>query len=71
MVAPPEALAGETGSNFLIVASKSPLDLTALRAALDLVAEPVTLLSGAALDEFVGDARVLTDDYAPVDQLLQ
>jgi hypothetical protein len=30
----------------------------------------VTLLSGAALDEFVGAAPVLTDDFAPVDQLL-
>ena len=25
---------------------------------------------GADLDEFVGDAEVLTDDHAPVDQLL-
>lgn len=27
-------------------------------------------LSGAALRSWVGDATVLTDDYAPVDQLL-
>jgi hypothetical protein len=31
---------------------------------------PVTVITGAALESFVGDARVLTDDYAPVDQLL-
>jgi hypothetical protein len=30
----------------------------------------VTLLSGVELTAFVGGARVLTDDYAPVDQLL-
>ena len=71
LVAPPDALAGDTGANFVIVASKSPLPLTALRASLDLVTEPVTLLSGAELDDFVGDARVLTDDFAPVDQLLE
>jgi len=70
LIAPADALAGELGSNFVIVASRSPLPLAALRDGLDLVREPVTLLSGAELDAFVGDARVLTDDYAPVDQLL-
>ena len=29
-----------------------------------------TVLSGAALEEWVGEASVLTDDFAPVDQLL-
>jgi spermidine synthase len=71
LVAPPAALAGETGSNFLIVASRAPLRLDQIRERLALVDEPVTLLSGAELREFIGDARVLTDDYAPVDQLLQ
>ncbi len=71
LAAPQEALDGEIGANFVIVASASPLPLDALRARLDeLATEPVTLLSGAALDAFVDDARVLTDDYAPVDQLL-
>ncbi|HET9516435.1 MAG TPA: fused MFS/spermidine synthase, partial [Actinoplanes sp.] len=72
LVAPPDALAGRAGANFVIVASASPLPLDALRAALDMQAvDPVTLLSGAELAAFVGDARPLTDDYAPVDQLLQ
>jgi spermidine synthase len=73
LVGPPAALAGEEGANFVIVASDSPLPLDALRAQLtrtDVVAEPVTLLAGAELDDFVGGAEVLTDDYAPVDQLL-
>jgi hypothetical protein len=70
LIAPADALSGEVGSNFVIVASRSPLPLGALRDALDLVREPVTLLSGAELDAFAGDARVLTDDFAPVDQLL-
>jgi spermidine synthase len=70
LIAPPAALAGETGSNFVIVASRSPLPLDEIRRHLDLVDEPVRLVSGAQLDEFLGDARVLTDDYAPVDQLL-
>jgi len=71
LIAPPAALKGETGANFVIVASKSPLPLTSLRDALDLADEPVSLLSDAALAGFVDGARVLTDDYAPVDQLLQ
>ncbi|SCL20298.1 hypothetical protein GA0070616_1945 [Micromonospora nigra] len=70
LIAPPEALAGERGANFLIVASDAPLPLAAVRARLDADEEPVSLLSGADLTAFAGDALVLTDDYAPVDQLL-
>jgi spermidine synthase len=71
LVAPQEALDGGTGSNFVIVASKSPLPLAALRDHLDRVDEPVRLLHGPDLDAYVDDARVLTDDFAPVDQLLE
>jgi spermidine synthase len=68
LIAPPKALSGSTGSNFVIVGSKSPLPLTAIRAGLDRhAADPVTLLPDGS---FAGHARVLTDDYAPVDQLL-
>jgi len=70
LVAPADAIAGETGSNFVIVASKSPLP-SGLRDRLDLVDEPVELLQGTPLADFIDDARVLTDDYAPADQLLQ
>jgi MFS family permease len=66
LIAPADAIAGETGSNFVIVASKSPLALPALTERL----ESVPVLTDAALTDFVGDARPLTDDYAPVDQLL-
>ncbi|MCF0092549.1 fused MFS/spermidine synthase [Micromonospora sp. MH99] len=70
LIAPPEALAEERGSNFLIVGSDAPLPLAAVRARLDEVDPSVSLLSGADLTDFVGGAMVLTDDYAPVDQLL-
>ncbi|GAA2574070.1 hypothetical protein GCM10010435_56660 [Winogradskya consettensis] len=70
LIAPKAALAGETGANFVIVAAGTPLPLDEIRSHLDLVDEPVELVSGTALDAFVDDARVLTDDYAPVDQLL-
>ena len=70
LVAPQDAIDGSTGSNFVIVASASPLPLAALRTRLGLAAEPVTLLSGPALSRWTGHPHPLTDDYAPVDQLL-
>jgi MFS family permease/spermidine synthase len=70
LIAPQDALDAKVGSNFVIVASQRPLPLAALRVRLDRVQEPVRLLSGPELTAFIGGARVLTDDYAPVDQLL-
>ncbi|MFI6076081.1 fused MFS/spermidine synthase [Actinoplanes sp. NPDC051343] len=68
LIAPSAALSGSTGSNFVIVGSKNPLPLDAIRAGLDRHAkDPVTLMPDGS---FAGHARVLTDDYAPVDQLL-
>ncbi len=72
VVAPEEALAGRgRGSNFLVLASDQPLPLAQVRPLIAAVAEPAIVLDGPELTAFVGDARVLTDDYAPVDQLLQ
>lgn len=59
-----------TGGNFVVVASHRPIDagqVTEENARLGL---EVTVVQGASLDEFVADADVLTDDHAPVDQLL-
>jgi hypothetical protein len=71
LVAPPAALAGEVGSNFVVLASDSPLPIDALENRLnETTTEPVDVLSGAELAAFTGSAQVLTDDHAPVDQLL-
>jgi spermidine synthase len=70
LVAPQDALDGRVGSNFVIVASQQPLPLAAWGTRMDRLKEPVRVLSGAELTAFIRDARVLTDDYAPVDQLL-
>jgi spermidine synthase len=70
LIAPPDAIAGKVGANFVIVASRTPLALDAIRARLAQVKDPVTLLAGPELTDFVGNSHVLTDDYAPVDQLL-
>jgi hypothetical protein len=67
LIGPADALAGKVGANFVIVASKSPLPLATLRAGLAGLDEPPQLVPDAP---FTRGARVLTDDYAPVDQLL-
>ena len=66
-------LDGEAGGNVVLVASDAPIDATAI---LDHVAAwseptPTGIIHGPIeIAEFVGDAPTLTDDYAPVDQLL-
>ncbi|GAB3816405.1 hypothetical protein GCM10027605_65390 [Micromonospora zhanjiangensis] len=71
VIAPPDALADRRGANFLIVASDEPLPLASLRDGLaKLDTDPAELLTGPELSEFVGPAQVLTDAFAPVDQLL-
>jgi spermidine synthase len=63
-------LAGEDGGNVVAVASGEPLAAAAVAAALADRGLAWQVAGGAELDAFVGDAQVLTDDFAPVDQLL-
>jgi spermidine synthase len=63
-------LAGEDGGNVVAVASRSPLPTEEIAAALSGRNLVWQVAEGEALDEFIGDADVLTDDHAPVDQLL-
>jgi spermidine synthase len=63
-------LAGEDGGNLVAVASRSPLPTAEIERALADHGLAWHLAEGAELDEFIGDADVLTDDHAPVDQLL-
>ena len=63
-------LAGEDGGNVVAVASRSPLPSAAIETALGDRELAWRVAEGSALDAFVGDAGVLTDDFAPVDQLL-
>jgi spermidine synthase len=63
-------LAGEDGGNVVAVASQRALPVGAITAALPDRELAWQVATGAELDAFVGDAQVLTDDAAPVDQLL-
>jgi spermidine synthase len=70
VIAPQVALDGRAGSNFVIVASMSPLLVDVLRVGVAAVPRPATLLDSEALLQWRGNPRILTDDFAPVDQLL-
>jgi hypothetical protein len=70
VVAPRDYLDGSRGGNFVLVASDTPLQLDDLAAALDDRHSSEVILETGDLDIFIGDAEVLTDDFAPVDQLI-
>jgi len=58
------------GGNMVAVASQSPVDAAALASRMGDRGLDWQVVEGAALDAWIGDAVVLTDDHAPVDQLL-
>ncbi|MCP4305382.1 MAG: spermidine synthase [bacterium] len=70
VIAPATYLDGAHGGNFVLVASDSPLDITALQAELAERNSSGIVLSGAGVASFAAGAEILTDDYAPVDQLI-
>ena len=68
-----ETLAGGGGGNVVLVASAEPLDVPVVMARVATWGDPAQtgiLSEPAAVRGFIGDAPILRDDYAPVDQLL-
>jgi len=63
-------LAGEDGGNVVAVASRRPLPVAQIATQLAQFDVPWQVAEGADLADVVGDAPMLTDDHAPVDQLL-
>lgn len=70
LAATPESTAGRGGGNLVALASDAPLDAAAWRRGLTRAEVPWNVLEGSRLRSWIGQAPVLTDDYAPVDQLL-
>lgn len=70
VLAPPSSLSGDQGGNFVLAASDRPFDVPRIEALIKARngQEEVAVDGGAST--FAGDASVLTDDYAPVDQWL-
>ncbi len=70
LVAPGPVLSGDDGGNVVAVASRSPIPAHALAPRLIEYELDWLVAQGTELDRFVGDTGPLTDDFAPVDQLL-
>jgi SAM-dependent methyltransferase len=70
LMARPEQLAAGGGGNAVIVASDLPIDVAALAGRAAARGEPDSVRGDAGTRAFAGDAPVLTDDWAPVDQLM-
>lgn len=70
LVSRPDVLAGEGGANLVIIASGTSLPVDAIRAELRERVPEFDLIDGEDYRRFMGDARILTDDFAPVDQLV-
>ena len=68
VVAPPALLAGNRGGNYVVAASDRPFDRARLESLID-ARKGEERVAGDTI-RFAGDGRVLTDDYAPVDQWL-
>ena len=63
--------AAPDGGNFVVAASHRALDSDAIQTGLDARETPWKVMQGEALRQWVGDATPLSDNYAPVDQLLE
>jgi MFS family permease len=70
LLADTESLAGRGGGNHVLIASRVPLPVEAIRRGLRAHVPDWDVLGPAATAAFVGTFRPLTDARAPVDQLL-
>jgi spermidine synthase len=70
LVARPDQLSADSGGNFVLVGTDAPLDVAALQTAAAGREPSATVLAGALYADLAAPAPTLTDDYAPVDQLL-
>ncbi|HEX5695546.1 MAG TPA: fused MFS/spermidine synthase [Acidimicrobiia bacterium] len=70
LFAPSDYLAGASGGNFVLVGSDEPIDVLAVEAAIMERGGVERAITGSELTTFVAGSRPLTDDYAPVDQMI-
>jgi spermidine synthase len=60
----------KAGGNLVVIAAQAPLDVASISAKIAERGAEWDVITGAELTEWTADAPVLTDNYAPVDQLL-
>jgi len=68
--APESYFTGDRGGNYVLVGSDDPIDIDEVRSVLASRGGVEVGLTGDDLARFIDDARPLTDDFAPVDQML-
>ncbi len=71
VIAPADYFYGTRGGNYVLVATNAPIDETALTAAIATRGAGELVLVEDALEEWLDGAKPLTDDFAPVDQLIR
>ena len=70
-IGPPAALDGRSSANIVLVASQREIDVGAMVSAVNANGDGDRVLDADATDDFAGHAKVLRDDFAPVDQYIQ
>ncbi|WP_370325459.1 fused MFS/spermidine synthase [Euzebya sp.] len=71
VIAPPERISGQEGGNFVMVGSDAPIPAEDIRSrAVERGDDDVVITAPDEVAAFIDGAEVLTDDHAPVDQLL-
>jgi spermidine synthase len=70
MLAPVETMRGLRGGNYVFAASDEPFDVSRLLRLAASRGEPEGVADEMRVAQFASRATVLTDDYAPVDQLI-
>lgn len=68
--APPGYFEGGTGGNYVFAASSQPIDVAGIESAIAARGGSEIGIDGTRLHDFIGDAMILRDDFAPVDQML-
>jgi spermidine synthase len=70
LFAPPGHLAGTQGGNFVLAGSNQPMDIDLVEALIASRGGVEVGVTGDELVRFVAGSRPLSDDFAPVDQML-
>ncbi len=70
LFAPNSYLYGDRGGNYILAAGEQPIDVDAIVQLLGSRGGREVGIAGAELTAWIGDAPLLTDDFAPVDQML-
>lgn len=70
VIAPSDYFDGPRGGNYLVVATNGTLDISAIEEAIESREAAAIVLQSSGLQDWVGQAAVLVDDFAPVDQLI-